>query len=273
LTDGSLKDMLAGASVAFVGTVRSFGESPEPGIEADERTARVQVEQPLQAPDQVDLSPGSAVVVQLNPELPALEPGDRSAFFVEPLVYGDTLVADEVARSDSPEVLAGTAAPRDEPGTTHVAMARGELREEGVLGHAREADAVVRGVVVALRAAESKPHKEHDPNWWIATLDCDVVAHGEVVGVGPEGGEVEVLYANSIDRRFRRWPKPKAGQGGMWILHATEGELAQLAPFQLRHPEDLQPSLTLDELLGEAPEEEEDEDLDEDVDGPGEPTP
>ena len=268
MTDGSLKDLLAGASVAFVGTVRSFGQSLEPGIEADERTARVEVEQPLQAPEQVDVSPGSAVIVQLNRELPLLAVDDRAAFFVEPLVYGDTLVAEEVARSDSPEALAPTAAAPGEPGTTHVAAARGELSQQDVLAHARGADAVVRGAVVGLRAADSKPHKEHDPNWWIATLDCDVVAQGEVAGVGPAGGEVDVLYANSIDRRYRAWPKPKAGQGGMWILHATEGELAQLAPFQLRHREDLQPSVTLDELLGEAPEEE-DEGVDDEVDESG----
>jgi hypothetical protein len=36
----------------------------------------------------------------------------------------------------------------------------------------------------------------------------------------------------------------------MWILHRTADALAELAPFQLIHPEDLQPSLQL-ELLRE----------------------
>jgi hypothetical protein len=45
----------------------------------------------------------------------------------------------------------------------------------------------------------------------------------------------------------------------MWILHATEGEAAQLAPFAVLHPEDLQPSLQLDALLGEAPDDTEDD--------------
>jgi len=129
-----------------------------------------------------------------------------------------------------------------------------ELSVESQLDHARSADAVVRGHVVALRAAASNPMHEHDPQWWVATLAVDLVAVGEVPGVGDDGGEVDVQYANSLDRRWRDWPKPKAGQSGMWILHRSEGDEIQ-AEFQLMHPEDLQPSLLLDDLIGEAPDE------------------
>jgi hypothetical protein len=63
-----------------------------------------------------------------------------------------------------------------------------------------------------------------------------------------QDGPLDVLYANSLDVRWRRWPKPKAGQGGMWILHRSAPEHAGLAAFTLMHPEDLQPSLQLDLL-------------------------
>jgi hypothetical protein len=245
MNDQSLKDLVAGSALAFTGTVQSLGQSPEPGFRPNDRTALVQVDQPLNAPDQVDLSPGASVVVQLKDGLPLLQPGDHVTFFANPLIYGTMLVVQEVARSDEP--------PR--AGRTAARAAAAELEQDAVVEHAQAADAVVRGSVVGLRAAESNPDREHDPHWWIATLDIDMVARGDV-----SEGELEVLYANSIDRRWRSWPKPKAGQAGMWILHATDGEGARLAPFQLMHPDDLQPSTLLDALLGEAPEEPEQDD-------------
>jgi hypothetical protein len=238
MADASLKDLLARSSLAFAGTVQSLGQSPEPGVEADERTALVHVERPLHAPRQVDLSPGSTVVVQLSSTEPVLAPGDRATFFADPLVYGATLVVAEVARTEAA------------PPTALAAEAREEQQADAAIEHARSADAVVRGYVTALQATPAQPQREHDPHWWIATLNVDVVAHGDV-----REGEVRVLYANSIDVRWRRWPKPKAGQAGMWSLHRTEGAQAKLAPYMVMHPEDLQPSTTLDALLGEATEE------------------
>jgi len=103
--------------------------------------------------------------------------------------------------------------------------------------------------VVGLSAvAEAVQSREHDPSWWTATLETDLVERGELPGVSGGVGTVAVLYANSIDVRWRESPKPKAGQGGLWLLHRTTGDLARWAPFQLLHPIDLQPSIQLDLL-------------------------
>jgi hypothetical protein len=234
-----------GSALAFTGTVQSLGQSPEPGIEPNDRTALVQVDQALSAPEDLDLAPGSSIVVQLKDDRPGLQPGDHVTFFANPLIYGAMLVVQEVDRSDEPP-RAGRAA---------AVEAAAEREEDAVVEHAEGADAVVRGSVIGLRATESNPQREHDPHWWIATLEVDLVARGDV-----DEGELEVVYANSIDRRWRNWPKPKAGQAGMWILHAAEGDTARLARFQLMHTDDLQPSTLLDALLGEAPEEADEED-------------
>jgi hypothetical protein len=259
MSDDSLKQLIARSSMAFAGTVRSLGQSPEPGIEADDHTALVQLDRPLHAPEQVDLSPGTSVVVQLDPNLPELAPGRRATFFVDPIVYGETLVVREVARSEELEVMARRPAGPEDMGVAPAAEAAAELAEEAELAHAKAADAVVRGHVIGLRAASSSPRHEHDAQWWVATLDVDLVAHGSVPGLDDEGGQIEVQYANSLDRRWRNWPKPKAGQSGMWVLHRAPGDETE-APFQLMHPEDLQPSLLLDALLGEATDEEEGDD-------------
>jgi hypothetical protein len=216
-------------SVTFVGVVQSLGQSPEPGVQTDEHTALVLVEHPLEAPEQVDIATGTTVVVQLLPDAPVLEPGHRATFVTEPVVYGSMLVVRELTRGDAKAA---------------------EDEEEAVLAHARAADAVVRGVVRALVAGPGNPRDEHDPQYWVATIDVDVVAVGDL-----EEGEIAVLYANSLDRRWREWPKPKAGESGMWILHRTDKDESELAPFVLKHPQDLQPSLIIDELIGEGDDE------------------
>jgi hypothetical protein len=252
MADPTLKELLAGSSLSFTGTVRAVGETPVAGLEADEHTAVVQVEEELHVPDAVDIDPGTTVTVQLSPDRPPLAVGDRATFFANPLVYGDTLAVGEVGRTDPgahPPAGARFADAEDEGEASAVDAALDELAQEKVLEHALQADAVVRGRVIALNAVD--PHEllhEHSPQWWIATLDVDFVQRGEVEGVGEEGGRVNFLYANSLDIRWRKWPKPKAGQGGMWILHRTDAQHAELAPFTLRHREDLQPSLQL-ELL------------------------
>jgi hypothetical protein len=242
MADPTLKELLAGSSLAFTGTVRAVGETPVAGLEADDRTAVVQVEEELHVPDAVDIDPGTTVTVQLAPDRPPLAVGDRATFFANPLVYGDTIAVTEVGRTEA-AAPAGGARLAEEPASP-VDEALNELSQDKVREHALGADAVVRAHVIGLNAVDpDEPLKEHSPQWWIATLDVDLVERGDV-----EGDRVNVLYANSLDIRWRNWPKPKAGQGGMWLLHRTAPEQAQLAPFALLHPEDLQPSLQL-ELL------------------------
>jgi hypothetical protein len=248
MAEASLKELLATSSLAFSGTVRSLGESPVAGVEADERTAVVQVDAALHAPEELDLAPGDAVTVQLSPDQPALQPGERATFFTVPVVYADTLVVAEVGRMAAEAITTARVGSPEAPASP-VEDALAEIDQDAIREHALDADAVVRGHVIALQAVDPRETlHEHHPHWWIATLLVDLVQRGDVPDVGEEGGEVRVVYANSLDIRWRRWPKPKAGQSGMWILHRTADELAELAPFQLTHPEDLQPSLQL-ELL------------------------
>ena len=67
-------------------------------------------------------------------------------------------------------------------------------------------------------------------------------------GIAPRYDFLNHFLSAGLDVRWRGWPKPKAGQGGMWLLHRSDDAHQELAPFTLRHPEDLQPSLQL-ELL------------------------
>ena len=85
---------------------------------------------------------------------------------------------------------------------------------------------------------------EHDPDWWIATVDAYQVVRGR----GLKPGKIAVLYANSLDVQWHHSPKPKAGQEGMFLLHAADKSVSSLAKYQILHPEDLQPVQHLDAL-------------------------
>jgi len=242
----SVKELLAESSLAFTGTVEQANASTVPDLPVDDRTVVVRVGEILHAPEAIDLQGGSTVTVQLAEQLPPMAPGEAATFFANGLAYGDELAVAEAGRS-SPEDAAPTARLAGlDAGVTPVRAAAAELAEDRVVEHAREADAVVRAQVVALAMVPpTRPPHEHDPQWWIATLRTDLVAKGDVEA----GDEVAVLYANSLDVRVRDRPKPKAGQGGLWLLHRTaDPALAEQAPYELLDSLDLQDSIVLDVL-------------------------
>jgi hypothetical protein len=242
----SVKQLLAESSLAFTGTVEKVNASTVPDLPVDDRTVVVRVGEVLHVPEAIDLQGGSTVTVQLAEQLPLMAPGEEATFFANGLAYGDELAVAEAGRS-SPEDAAPTARLAGlDAGVTPVRAAAAELAQDRVVEHAREADAIVRAQVVALAMVPTTgPPHEHDPQWWIATLRTDLVAKGDVEA----GDEVAVLYANSLDVRVRDRPKPKAGQGGLWLLHRTaDPALAQQAPYELLDSLDLQDSIVLDVL-------------------------
>ena len=249
MADRSLKDLIGSSQVAFAATVQAIGQSSVPGVAVDDRTVVVRVDQALNAPPEVELGAGSQVTVQLSGDLPKLKVGDQATFFADPAVYGDGIAVSEVGRLRDDSAAAGARAASLEEPSSNMEQALAEIEQDSFITHAEEADLIVRARVVRLEEAQTPElAREHDPLWWVATFEVDLVAKGDAPGLGEGGGSVSAVYANSIDIQWRKWPKPKAGQGGLWLLHKTGEELAALAPFQLLHPEDLQPSTQLDAL-------------------------
>ncbi|MFI6849602.1 hypothetical protein OG535_03925 [Kitasatospora sp. NBC_00085] len=248
-TPESVPDLVRQAPLSFVGRVTRLGGTPLAAVTADERTAVVQVDEVLHAPDAFRRLAGSEVTVQLSAGLAPPAVGDRAAFFTKGAVYGEGLAVDEVGRLPADDVqphltLAATTA----DAMPFSAVLRG-IRDEDMTTHAGEADAVVIGTVVGLEKLpgnEGRPISEHDPDWWRAQLDVSHVESGDV-----PPGRLSVLYPNSRDIHWYRVPKPSPGQQGMWILHATEGAddesaaLRDAARFQLLHPDDCQPTRML----------------------------
>ncbi|MFE7590963.1 hypothetical protein ACFU6K_16320 [Kitasatospora sp. NPDC057512] len=238
-----LTELVRQAPLSFVGTVTRVGGTSLAAFPADardERTTVVKVAEVLHAPKAFRQLAGSEVTVQLAPDGDLLVVGDTRAFFVRGLVYGEGLGLAEVARLPAEAVqghvsLAATTA--DEMPFSSVQRA---IRDQDIAAHAGTADAVVLATVAGLEDLGLPAHSEHDPLWWRAALD---VAHVEAGPVGT--GRIGVLYPSSEDMRWHRVPKPKAGQLGLWLLHATSGDIAEQAPYQLLHPDDYQPAQKL----------------------------
>jgi hypothetical protein len=246
MPDATIEQLLAQSSLVFTGTVDQAAAATVSDLPVDDRTVVVRVDESLHTPEAVDLAVGERVTVQLADTLPPLSPGDEATFFATGLAYGEDLAVAEVGRLSPQDVAAETARLAGVEATeSPVRAALANLALDEVVEHARAADAAVRAQVTGLAMVPpTGPPHEHDPLWWIATLHVDLVAKGDLQAPC----DIAVLYANSLDVGWRRSPKPKAGQGGLWLLHATEGATAQLTRFVLVDELDLQDSIVLDVL-------------------------
>lgn len=99
-----------------------------------------------------------------------------------------------------------------------------------------DAAAVVLGLVTKLEKVGTAGWSDHDPDWWKATVGVQHLESGR-----RRAEEIEILYPNSMGVQWYQAPKPRAGQIGVFILHASDGALRPLGEFQILHPEDLQP--------------------------------
>jgi hypothetical protein len=243
LAEQDIIALIRQAPISFIGTVQHLGAGTTTAVQIDERTAVVHVDQVLHAPDAFKTLDGQLITLQLASGSEIPEVGQSFTFFADGLAFAESVALQEVGRlpveTVEPQLAAAFEAGEPQP----FARFQQQVHEEELRAHADEADAVVVGRVDRLENVVRPSISEHDPDWWRATL---VVAHVEKGDVQP--GELAVLYANSLDVQWRDAPKPKASQEGVWLLHATEGELREVAPFQIIHHADFQPVQSLDAL-------------------------
>lgn len=243
-----IKALLAQAPFSFVGTVLHLGAATATNTPIDERTSVVKVDHVLHAPAAFSNLAGHQLTVQLSTTVDPPAVGEAFAFFVQGVSFGESVVVAEVGRlpveSVEPHAQAAVDAGRTAGAFDGLIQ---EMKQDDLRARMLAADAVVKGRIVGVEKVGPNSHSEHDPDWWRATIAVEHVETGDV-GIGP----VQVLFANSRDVRWHRSPKPQPGQGGVWLLHKNDGDLAALAPFQIVHPEDTQPTQQLD-TLREAP--------------------
>ncbi|MCU1572140.1 MAG: hypothetical protein JWO93_222 [Micrococcaceae bacterium] len=243
----SAMSFMAEAAFSFVGTVEPAAADTRPDVSEGDQWAVVRVNRILQVPDAFTQMAGT--VLYLRPaegsDLPA--PGETFTFFANGLAFGADVSLVEVARLPEEELSAqfvmGPAVVGEDPLDT----LQRQLAATKVRDHASTASAVILARVIGLERAGASPVREHDPDWWRATMHVTHAERGDIA----DDQEVKVLYANSLDIWWREAPKPKAAQNGLWLLHSTEPELESLARYKIIHAEDLQPPQNIDHLRQE----------------------
>jgi hypothetical protein len=244
MPESNITDLLQRSPISFTGTVERLGASSVPEISTvDGRTAIVLVDHVLHSPPAFAHLAGTQVTVQLAAGTDPPAVGGRLAFFASGLAFGGGLAVAEVGRLPVSEVEPYIASAAAGSVPTPFSDLERAQKVEQLRGHAASAAAVVVGTVASLRQATTGRISEHDPHWWIATLDVRHVEQGDVAAA-----QIDVLYPNSRDVRWHDKPKPAAGQNGVWILHPTEGAAAELARYQLEDSDDYQPVQNLDSL-------------------------
>ena len=126
--------------------------------------------------------------------------------------------------------------------TRHMAEAINETDERPFRERVAGADLIVTGEVVESHALETerKPKGEHDPIWWLARVAVQVAHKGR-----KPRGQIDVLFAASIDRAWVRSPKLNAGTSGILLLRRVkDDEVPNEVPrtaYQATDPLDLVP--------------------------------
>jgi hypothetical protein len=243
MPDADIVNLMRASAISFTGTITELRATTVAELPVNDRTAIVAVEHVLHAPSAFMNLSGSDVTLQLseNADIPPV--GQRIAFFANPLIFARTLGLSEVGRRPASEVDPYVADAGAARAPTPLSGFADQLETERLQEHAANADAVVVGQVLGLAKSGPSGLSEHDPDWWQATIEVSHVEKGDV-----QPGPLAVLYPNSQDVRWYDKPKPRAGQRGVWLLHATAGEVSELAPFELADADDYQQVQQLDRL-------------------------
>jgi hypothetical protein len=238
MADADLKGLVAQSGVSFVGTVEHAQSDAAADLPTTEQGAVVVVDEVLHAPPVLANLAGSRVTLVPSADQPALQDGQRAVFFANSLAYGETITLQELARRPVAQVASEAGVDAAAPGAG-VRQIVADLEVETLQSHAAEVEAVILGRVTSLAKATAmqQPPREHDPDWWRATLEVASVAIGKITR-----DSVDVLYANSKDIQWHNAPKPRASQEGVWLLHSTPPELREVASYMIIDPLDYQPS-------------------------------
>src|SRR5215471_16532553 len=218
--------LLQQSALSFVGTVERLGASTMTDVPIDNRTAVVRVDQMLHAPDAFANLAGVPITVLLAAKSPPPKEGEQYTFFANGVAFGASIAVEEVGRMSVAE-LAPHMARATAMGGGVFSDLQAEVEAQQFRDHAKDAAAIVLGRVTGLAKASPPTHEEHDPDYWVATVDAYQIVRGR----GLKPGEIQVLYANSLDVRWHTAPKPKAGQEGLFLLHATDRSLSSLAKY------------------------------------------
>jgi hypothetical protein len=240
MSEDKIRKLLKESPFSFLGTVERVGAATTGEVPIDKRTAVVEVDQVLHAPEAFSQLAGTRITVQLAADA---KEGQQYTFFANGLSYGTGLAVSEIGRVTAAQTMPQLAR-AEAAGGAPFADLQAEIDAEKLRDHAAEATAVVVGRVTKLEKVGPPTMSEHDKDLWRATIEVQQTEKGRL----RPGTDIEVLYANSLDVQWHQVPKPKAGQEALFLLHAPARAERSFGKYEIQHPEDLQPAQHLEVL-------------------------
>ena len=211
---GARAALVKQSDIIFIGTVTKVGAVAVPEVPASDRTIVVRVDQVLEKPAAVALTPGDSVTVQtVRPG--SLKAGTQATFYTTGWIFGRGVAVREVGHEPgrSPVVAAVQ--------QQAVARARLDVNDADLKAHIDRAAMVVGGRVQQVRPAElgaapAHPRRitEHDPQWQEAIIQVQDGIKG-----AQAGEQVVVRFPGSHDVAWVGAPKFAEGQEGTFLLH------------------------------------------------------
>ena len=211
-----MADSKADAPFVFEGTVKSLSASNVTAVPADEKTAVVQVDHVRHAPRVLAGFAGKEVTLRMGPS-EKLAAGEKAIFYTDSLVFADQLAVQSMGHDPVPALEAKAALAGASP-VVQKLRRRIDSAHTVVSGEVTEVRPTPPAAVHAMAAGPSAqlPRfiSEHDPSWHEAVISVSDVHKG------PSQKKVVVRFPSSTDVRWRKAPRFKKGQKGIWLLHA-----------------------------------------------------
>lgn len=223
------------AKFVFVGTVRRTKAATLAGLTSKERerTVVVRVDDIVRGPEALLGYAGQEITVQLA-KGERVKTGQQAVFYTNGWLFGESMAVKSVGHEPlrAPEAAAAARAVADAvPADPALEAARQQVRQR-----VDDAQLVISGRVVAVgetaesaarataatAAADSaptasRPISEHDPFWNEAVVEVQNVHKGAAAGQ-----RVVIRFPASTDVRWRRSPKFRVGQEGLFMLHPDQ---------------------------------------------------
>ena len=221
------------ASYVFLGTVEAASASTVQGLAGSEETYSVRVEEIRYQAGSFTDQTGKPLTLLAGAT--SLVEGERYIFHTEPFLFGKSLAAQLLAAEPSTDREGGRAIVN--------------LSEKRLLERVGLADLIVVGHVeeVQLLGPAPEADSEHHPELHTARIQVEKAVKG-----ARAVGEVEAVFAASIDVQWYRAPKLGVGDRGVFLLHVADADLAVsgVSPGQLTvfHPLDFQPADRLTQI-------------------------
>jgi hypothetical protein len=219
MEEATMLGLLDRASFVFSGTVAEpLGSSlrvipPRPG------TAVVRLERGFVVDPALGNVEGRPITVRLAKEGAGgqeVREGERLVFFATAWVHGEEIAVVELARL-----------PADEQTEKEVAKVVESLPERHLAARIASAEVVVHGTVRrVVKAKLPITGSEHDPFWMEASIEPQEVMKGEAAAAPRSRGRragLVFVFPGTMDRAFREWPRPSAGDSAVFLLHSGLG--------------------------------------------------